>query len=128
MSGRLLLEQLKYTTSLKVFSIKIARNFNFQPAETASTHRRRRNLHGFRYKVAKEDEVLKRKYKFYREDGEGWMYAAHPNDSELRFWADDFLARVLNEAERRAFVKKLGDNIETMLLEAKEVLKKCQFA
>lgn len=37
------------------------------------------------------------------------------------FW----LARMLNEAERRAFVKKLGDSIETMLLEAKEVLNKC---
>ena len=80
------------------------------------------------YKVAKEDEVLKGKYGFYLEDGNGWMYGAYPTDSELRFWADDFLARMLNEAERRAFVKKLGDSIETMLLEAKEVLNKCQFA
>lgn len=45
------------------------------------------------YKVAKEDEVLKGKYGFYLEDGNGWMYGAYPTDSELRFWADDFLTR-----------------------------------
>lgn len=73
------------------------------------------------YANAEKDSVLKKKYGFYLQEGNGWMYGTWASDSEIRFWSDALLAKVLDAANMAVFVKKLADHIEIMLKEAEGV-------
>ncbi len=71
--------------------------------------------------AAEKSEKLKAKYIFYAEDQSGWLYGCYPHDKEMRTWADDLLARLIESEQRYQFAVILANHLQTLLEEAAEV-------